>query len=86
MPDHSLAGILYASFVYGHGETLRGPGLLFNDQDEASVRELCAARPNLELLQTWQSADPPPARADRVWLNINVKNVNPLSRCPVFPL
>jgi 2-polyprenyl-3-methyl-5-hydroxy-6-metoxy-1,4-benzoquinol methylase len=65
-------GILYASFVYGHGETLRGPGLLFNDQDEQAIREVLSAS-SLTIIQTWQSADAPPARDDRVWINILVK-------------
>jgi SAM-dependent methyltransferase len=66
-------GILYATFVYGSAEVLRGGGLLFNDQNEQSFQQLLAGQPGFALLKLWQAADLPPVRDDRRWLHVIVK-------------
>ncbi|MEA1051868.1 class I SAM-dependent methyltransferase [Lamprobacter modestohalophilus] len=61
-------GVLYASFKYGRGERERG-GRRFTDLDEARLAELLQQVPELELIETWVTADRRPGREDERWLN-----------------
>jgi 2-polyprenyl-3-methyl-5-hydroxy-6-metoxy-1,4-benzoquinol methylase len=62
-------GILYASFIYGRGETQRG-NLHFTDFDEETFAAQLEACPILVPLNIWKTPDLPPARPGRFWLNV----------------
>ena len=82
VPRHSIAkvlerlvialkvgGVMYASFKYGEGETIRD-GRLFNDYDERSLRDLLRSRPDLVPLEVWRTTDLRPDRNDVTWLDV----------------
>ena len=65
VPAHSMAkvleqlgmalkvgGVMYASFKYGQGESVRD-GRLFNDYDEVRFRDLLRSCPEFESLKLW---------------------------------
>jgi SAM-dependent methyltransferase len=62
-------GILYASFMAGAGERMRG-SVFFNDYTEDTLQAELNAHESLTVLQLWRTADPPPSRPDVVWLNV----------------
>lgn len=61
-------GVLYASFKYGHFSGLRN-GRWFTDLDEQGLAQLLQQVPGLERLESWQSEDARPERAQERWLN-----------------
>src|SRR5215210_7831164 len=62
-------GVMYASFKYGEGESVRD-GRLFNDLDEDGLRDLLRSRPELGILEMWRTTDLRPDRDDVTWLNV----------------
>ena len=62
-------GVMYASFKYGEGESVRA-GRLFTDYDEESVSALLRSRPDLGILKVWRTTDLRPGRGDVTWLNV----------------
>ena len=62
-------GVLYASFKYGKQEREKG-GRYFNDMDEAHLEHLVSLVPNLQVLESWTTADKRPDRASEKWLNV----------------
>ena len=62
-------GVMYASFKYGEGETIRD-GRLFNDYDEERLRDLLPSRPELRIIEVWRTTDLRPERNDVTWLNV----------------
>ncbi len=82
VPAHSMAkvleqlgialkagGVMYASFKYGQGESVRD-GRLFNDYDEVSLRDLLRNRPEFGTLKLWRTTDLRPDGNDVTWLNV----------------
>lgn len=61
-------GVMFASFKYGEGETIRD-GRLFNDYDERSLGDLLRSRPDLVPLEVWRTTGLRPDRDDVTWLN-----------------
>jgi 2-polyprenyl-3-methyl-5-hydroxy-6-metoxy-1,4-benzoquinol methylase len=62
-------GVMYASFKYGEGESVRD-GRLFNDLDEEGFRNVLRSRPELGILKMWRTTDLRPDRDDVAWLNV----------------
>jgi Methyltransferase domain len=68
-------GVLYMSFKYGDGERVED-GRLFNDMDEARLRDALLNHPLLELSASWVSEDLRNDRGGRQpWLNSIVRRV-----------
>ena len=64
-----LNGILYSSFKYGSGESVR-KGRLFVDFDEAGFDEFLQQHPELSVQRYWKTNDRRPGRGDKKWFNI----------------
>ena len=64
-----VGGVMYASFKYGEGETIRD-GRLFNDYDERSLRNLLRRHPDLVPLEVCRTTGLRPDRNDVTWLNV----------------
>ena len=62
-------GVMYASFKYGEGETIRD-GRLFNDYDERSLRDLLRSHTDLVPQEVWRTTDLRTDRNDVSWLNV----------------
>ena len=60
-------GVLFMSFKYGEGEYLKD-GRHFNDQTEASIRQVVGFIPEFEEIKTWKSEDTRCSSAD-FWLS-----------------
>ena len=82
VPAHSMAevlrqlglalkvgGVMYASFKYGEGESVRD-GRLFTDYDEGSLRDLLRNRPEFVMHKLWRTTDLRPNCNDIAWLNV----------------
>ena len=73
MPDINLAlkvgGVMYASFKYGEGESVRD-GRLFTDYDEGSLRDLLRNRPEFVMHKLWWMTDLRPNCNHIAWLNV----------------
>jgi 2-polyprenyl-3-methyl-5-hydroxy-6-metoxy-1,4-benzoquinol methylase len=67
-------GVLYASFMYGDVETVRGD-CFFNDYTEQGFREVAAVQPRLKIIRCWKTGDLPPMRPGREWLHVLAKKV-----------
>ena len=67
-------GVLYASFRYGDGETMRD-GRLFTDYREETFRDMVRAQRELRPVNLWQTVDARPGRTDVVWLNALLRKV-----------
>ena len=65
-------GVLYCSFKYGTGDRVNG-GRHFTDLDEAGMEQLLSERPDLELIEHWQSGDRRTDRPKTVWLNALIR-------------
>lgn len=61
-------GVLYASFKYGDFAGWRH-GRWFTDLNEAGLQALLPAQAGWRVLNTWQSRDARPERAQERWLN-----------------
>jgi SAM-dependent methyltransferase len=64
-----LGGVLYTSFKYGSGERVAEDGRFYTDVDEQSLRDVCAAVPNLALNDVWTSTGEGIHRGKDAWLN-----------------
>lgn len=62
------AGVLYASFKYGHGER-EYHGRHFTDMDEDGFYSLLDRGVDLQPLEVWITADQRPGRETERWLN-----------------
>ena len=62
-------GVLYTSFKYGDFEGMRN-GRYFTDLTENRLAELLQGLPELQLIETWITADVRPGRAEEQWINI----------------
>ncbi len=62
-------GVMYASFRYGDGESVR-EGRLFNDYREGTLRLALRTCPDLEPVALWHTHDLRPGRSDTIWLNV----------------
>jgi SAM-dependent methyltransferase len=64
-----VGGVMFASFKYGEGETIRD-GRPFNDYDERSLRDLLRSHPDLVPLEVWRTTGLRPDHNDVTWLNV----------------
>ncbi len=64
-----VSGVMYASFKYGVGESVKD-GRLFNDYDEGSLKDLLRSRPELAILEMWRTTDLRANFDDVTWLNV----------------
>ena len=62
-------GVLYTSFKYGTFAGMRN-GRYFTDLTEKGMAELLQELPELQLIETWITADVRPGRAEERWINI----------------
>lgn len=68
-------GTIYASFKYGDFEGERA-GRYFTDLTETTLASLIAPITNLELVQSFITADVRPGRQDERWLNVIMKRIS----------
>lgn len=61
-------GILFMSFKYGEGETIKGDRL-FNSYNEESLRILLDRYEEIETMKIWKTKDVRPDRADEFWIS-----------------
>jgi SAM-dependent methyltransferase len=61
-------GILFVSFKYGDGETIRG-GRLFNSYNEETLRIILDRNDEIKTLKLWKTKDVRPTRDDEFWIS-----------------
>ncbi|MDF2588798.1 MAG: Methyltransferase type 11 [Anaerocolumna sp.] len=65
-------GVLYMSFNHGEFSGFRN-GRYFNDFKTKTMKDLLSKFDNIQLIDTWKSADVRVERSDVTWLNVLVK-------------